>query len=159
MHARAWNTPEHAESENKTVIVTFFCEIVVTFFTQTLKAEIFIRGFVRPSVCWSVRWSWWSSWKVWKCAFPPLPTRPQLVLAMYPALFTITWISRIRVICWWLFIFVFLPTMGVDILIYFAPLPALRVWFFDEFWLLPRDFKSFMNLSSFLCRDLWTDLD
>ena len=40
MRAQAWNTPEHAESENETVIVTFFLEIVVTFFTQTLKADI-----------------------------------------------------------------------------------------------------------------------
>ena len=40
MRAQAWNTPEHAESENETVIVTFFLEIIVTFFTQTLKADI-----------------------------------------------------------------------------------------------------------------------
>ena len=40
MRAQAWNTPEHAESENETVIVTFFLEIVVTFFTQSLKADI-----------------------------------------------------------------------------------------------------------------------
>ena len=39
-----------------------------------------------PSVGWLVG-PWWSSWKVWKRAFPPLPTRPRLVLAVYPALF------------------------------------------------------------------------
>ena len=41
------------------------------------------------SVRWSVGWSVgpsYSSWKVGKCAFLPLPTRPQLV-AVYPALF------------------------------------------------------------------------
>ena len=38
---------------------------------------------VRPSVGRSVS----MSRKVWKRAFPPLPTRPQLVLAVYPALF------------------------------------------------------------------------
>ena len=45
---------------------------------------------VRRSVCRSVRPSVGpsvnTSRKVWKRAFPPLPTRPQLVLAVYPAL-------------------------------------------------------------------------
>ena len=41
---------------------------------------------------------WWSSWKVWKRAFRPLPTRPQLVLAVYPALF---------LFCFVLFCFIF----------------------------------------------------
>ena len=40
------------------------------------------------SLCPSVRWSVTTSWKVWKRAFLPLPTRPQLVLAVYPALLT-----------------------------------------------------------------------
>ena len=47
-----------------------------------------------PSVHWSVRplvRPGSSSWKVGKPAFPPLPTRPQLVLAVYPALFSLSW--------------------------------------------------------------------
>ena len=45
------------------------------------------RGIVRPSVCPSVGPSVSTSQKVGKRAYPPLPTRPQLV-AVYPALFT-----------------------------------------------------------------------
>ena len=41
---------------------------------------------VRPSVRWSVGPSVSTSRKVGKRAFPPLPTRPRLVLAVYPAL-------------------------------------------------------------------------
>ena len=56
------------------------------------------RGFVRPSVCWSVRpsvrRSVSTSQKVGKGAYPPLPTRLQLVLAVYPALFDRTQSKR-----------------------------------------------------------------
>ena len=54
-----------------------------------MRQRISIRGFVRPSVGPLVRWSVGpsrSSRKVGKHAFPPLPTRPRLVLAVYPAL-------------------------------------------------------------------------
>ena len=47
-----------------------------------LRTRNSIRGFVRPSVGPSVD----TSRKVGKRAFPPLPTRPQLVWAVYPAL-------------------------------------------------------------------------
>ena len=56
-----------------------------------LRTRNIIRNFVRPSVGPSVgpsiRPSMSTSRKVWKRAFPLLPTRPQLVLAVYPALF------------------------------------------------------------------------
>ena len=61
-----------------------------------------IRGFVCPSVRPSVDPSR-SSWKVGKRAFPPLPTRPQLV-AVYPALLYLH--SRITMLLF------FLGTLG-----------------------------------------------
>ena len=54
-----------------------------------------IRGFVRPSVGWTVGWSVRVDRveRVRKHAFPPLPTRPRLVLAGYPALLSLVLIT------------------------------------------------------------------
>ena len=53
---------------------------------QFLVADTQLYKRLRPSVRPLVR-PGSSSWKVGKPTFPPLPTRPQLVLAVYPALF------------------------------------------------------------------------
>ena len=63
-----------------------FHSIVMTlnqFFSRGLAT---LRGFVRPFVGLSIHWSVSTSRKVEKHAFPPLPTCPRLVLAVYPAL-------------------------------------------------------------------------
>ena len=68
----------------------FHCRCQVSFLVADKRLYKRLCPSVRPSVGWLVGWlvgPWWSSWKVWKRAFPPLPTRPRLVLAMYPALF------------------------------------------------------------------------
>ena len=55
---------------------------------------------VRWTVSPSVRWYVSTSRKVGKHAYPPLPTRPQLVLAVYPALFLyLTHFSRFHPTC------------------------------------------------------------
>ena len=52
---------------------------------------------VRPSVGWSV--GPWTRVEKWgKHAFPPLPTRPRLVLAVYPALFKILNLSSLKLV-------------------------------------------------------------
>ena len=58
-----------------------------------LRTSDSIRGFVHPLVGWSASWSVRharveNDRLVWKRAFSPLPTRPRLVLAVYPALFS-----------------------------------------------------------------------
>ena len=75
----------------------FFSSFLIFFFFLVADTQLYksLCPSVGPSVGPSVN----TSGKVWKCAFSPLPTRPQLVLAVYPALFfqrlsvyvTITW--------------------------------------------------------------------
>ena len=60
-------------------------------FFSFLVADTQLYKSLCPSVRRSVRRSVNTSRKVWKRAFPPLPTRPQLVLAVYPALLQWNW--------------------------------------------------------------------
>ena len=78
---------------------------------------------VRPSVGWSVGPLVSTSRKVWKCAFPPLPTRPQL-MAVYPALFKYSLDRHFEIIYGVIFIFTLIA----------LPLLPLRSTFITFIW-------------------------
>ena len=83
---------EHDSKLNLLLLTIFLFLVADTHLYKRLCPSV--RPLVRSSVWPSVRPSISTSQKVGKLAYPPLPTRPQLV-AMYPALF---WMSLVRLL-------------------------------------------------------------
>ena len=107
------------------------------FYHFQLRTRNSMRCFVRRSVGLSVGPSVDTSRKLGKRAFPPLPTRPQLVWAVYPALFHLCFLYlflRLRL----LFLF---PFFNVFFFLFFL-FPTL--FFFFIFFFLFSFFFLFL---------------